>query len=212
MDLSLIYQFAKEKLQTDRSGHDWLHALRVEKNALKISPSDLSKSQQEMIRAAAWLHDTIDPKLVGSIDTKIDDLNHLLEKAGASQDEKINILESIQNLSYSKNLQQKQSLSVIGQIVQDADRLDAIGAIGIARAFYYGGSQGHLLYNDEKARAVAELTEENYRQPNSVINHFDEKLLQLEKSMNTPAAKKIAQERTAFMKQYLDTFNQEIKD
>lgn len=209
MDLSLIYNFAQQRLEADRSGHDWLHALRVEKNAVAISPANLSANELEIIKASCWLHDTIDPKLEVAHRAEIADVDQLLTEAAANTQERLEILDIIQNLSYSKNLTQKQSLSHLGQIVQDADRLDAIGAIGIARAFYYGGSQQHALYNNEKARHINQLTEKNYRQQSSVINHFHEKLLHLEKTMNTKPAKKLAQERTAFMQEFLRQFSEE---
>lgn len=209
MNLSLIYHFAKERLKSDRSGHDWHHALRVEKNALTISPTNLSTSQIEMIKAAAWLHDTVDPKLAVVHRANMEEIQQLLKNADASPQEIVEILEIVQNLSYSKNLQKQHSLSLVGKIVQDADRLDAIGAIGIARAFYYGGSQKQPLYNDEAPRSIDKLTESNYRQQSSIINHFHEKLLYLEKSMNTKQAQKLAQERTVFMRTFLQHFTEE---
>lgn len=210
MDLDLIYNFAEEILEKDTSGHDWLHALRVEKNALDISPPILSKSQLELIQAACWLHDTIDPKVSTLLTTNIADIENLLKKSKASNEESKEIIYIIQNLSYSKNLQEKRELSFLGQIVQDADRLDAIGAIGIARAFYYGGSKKHVLYSDQKSRKVEEITEENYREQTSILNHFYEKLFHLEQSMNTEEAKKMARKRTNFMKVFLDHFYEEI--
>ena len=211
MDLEQIYNFAKEKLETEGTGHDWLHALRVEKNAQAISPSELSPSEIEMIKASVWLHDTIDPKIASTHRVTITDIQELLEQAKANKKESQEIIEIIQNISYSKNLEEKRFLSSLGQIVQDADRLDALGAIGIARAFYYGGSKNHALYNDETARDIQKLTEANYREQESVLNHFYEKLLHLKNSMNTPMGKKIAIERTKFMEEYLTHFYQEIE-
>lgn len=115
------------------------------------------------------------------------------------------------NISYSKNLSKNRELSQLGKIVQDADRLDALGAVGIARAFYYGGSKNHSLYNDTEPRPTDQLTEDNYREQRSVINHFYEKLLHLKNSMNTPLGKQTAQERTKFMEDYLIQFDQETK-
>ena len=209
VDLNQIYTFSKEKLQNDRTGHDWLHALRVEKNALDICPKNLSKSEQSIIQASIWLHDIIDPKISPSQKTSITEIKTLLNQANANEKEKEEILHIIQNISYSKNIEKKQSLSLLGQIVQDADRLDALGAIGIARTFYYGGSQNHSLYNGQPARKIDELTEENYRKENSVINHFYEKLLHLESEMNTEIGKEMARERTHFMKTFLTHFDQE---
>lgn len=210
MNLKSIYKFSKGKLSGESTGHDWSHALRVEKNALKIMPAGLSRSEKEIIKAASWLHDTIDPKLSDARRTSISDIKLELKKAHASSKEIDEILYIIQNLSYSKNLERSRSLSLVGQIVQDADRLDALGAIGIARTFYYGGSKDHVLYNEKNARRKNELTEENYREQDSIINHFHEKLLFLKDAMNTPLAKEIADKRTIFMEEFLVQFNEEI--
>lgn len=209
MNLSLIYNFSKNKLKREKTGHDWLHALRVEKNALMIAPFNLTKSEIERIKVACWLHDTIDIKLAASDRVSIDEVQSILKRAQAKKFERDEILHIIQNLSYSKNLVKKQELSLLGKIVQDADRLDAIGAIGIARSFYYGGSKGHSLYNNKEARLKDELTEENYHQQESIINHFYEKLLLLKDTMNTKDAKKIAIERTQFMEEFLHHFKEE---
>jgi uncharacterized protein len=99
-------------------------------------------------------------------------------------------------------------LSIEGQIVQDADRIDAIGAIGIARAFYYGGHVGNPIH-DNMFSARNNLTEDSYRGENTIINHFHEKLLKLEDLMNTDIAKDIAKERTIFMNDFLKRFYQE---
>lgn len=210
MNLNLIYHFSEKSLTGERTGHDWSHAMRVEKNADEISPKQLSKKEIEIIKASSWLHDTIDPKLSASKRKTIDEVKKVLEKAKASPESIKEILYIIQNLSYSKNLEEKKELSFAGEIVQDADRLDAIGAIGIARTFYYGGSKGHSLYNDEKARKKSEITENNYHQQTSIINHFHEKLLLLKETMNTEKAKIIADERTEFMKVFLDQLNTEV--
>lgn len=210
MDLNLIYHFAKDLLEDEKSGHDWLHALRVEKNALKICPSNLSEKDIKIIKVACWLHDTIDPKITKKQKMKVKDIRIILDQAGASSVEINEIIYTIQNLSYSDNLEGDKELSLLGQIVQDADRLDAIGAIGIARAFYYGGSQQHALYNDEKPRNIETITEINYKEQKSIINHFYEKLLHLQSSMNTPKAKKIASKKTSFMELFLAHFYQDI--
>ena len=210
MNLDKIYLFAKNILKQDITAHDWKHALRVEKNALAISPSNLSKNEQNIIKASCWLHDTIDPKISTIHKIEPADLEVLLKAADATSDEIKKILYIIQNLSYSKNIEEKSELDLLGKIVQDADRLDAIGAIGIARAFYYGGSQGHQLYDDSLPRALDEITEENYRSQDSIINHFYEKLFVLEHYMNTPQAKKLARIRTERMKVFLDDLYEEI--
>lgn len=138
------------------------------------------------------------------------EIEELLVKNGATLAQIDEVLDIIQNLSYSKNLETKKELSLAGQIVQDADRLDAIGAIGIGRAFYYGGSQGDAMYTDDVPRSLEKLTASNYRKGSSVLNHFYEKLLLLESQMNTEAGKFEAKKRTNFMKEYLEQLAREI--
>jgi Predicted HD superfamily hydrolase len=111
-----------------------------------------------------------------------------------------------------KTIDKKQNLSLLGQIVQDADRLDALGAIGTARAFYYGGSKKHLIYDDTRPRKAEDITEDNYREQYSVVNHFFEKLLILTDCMNTEKGREMAEYRTEFMKQFLDELFDEIKE
>ena len=210
MDLVAIREFAKNVLEGDKTGHDWNHALRVEKNVHKIMPPGLDEAELEVIRAACWLHDTIDEKLAQSRQKSVSEIEELLVKNGATLAQIDEVLDIIQNLSYSKNLETKKELSLAGQIVQDADRLDAIGAIGIGRAFYYGGSQGDAMYTDDVPRSLDKLTASNYRKGSSVLNHFYEKLLLLESQMNTEAGKFEAKKRTNFMKEYLEQLAREI--
>lgn len=210
MNLVAIREFAKNVLEGDKTGHDWNHALRVEKNVHKIMPPGLDEAELEVIRAACWLHDTIDEKLAQNRQKSVSEIEELLVKNGATLAQIDEVLDIIQNLSYSKNLETKKELSLAGQIVQDADRLDAIGAIGIGRAFYYGGSQGDAMYTDDVPRSLEKLTASNYRKGSSVLNHFYEKLLLLESQMNTEAGKFEAKKRTNFMKEYLEQLAREI--
>lgn len=212
LDLQAIEKFAKSVLVDDVTGHDWKHALRVEKNARKIYPPELTEEEIEIIRAASWLHDTIDDKIADEKRQSPKDIEQLLQESQATPNQIEQILFIIQNLSFSKNIKKKIKLNILGQVVQDADRLDAIGAIGIARTFYYGGSQGNPLYDKEKPRRQEELTEDNYRNTTSVINHFYEKLLLLEQQMNTPAGEFEAKKRTKVMRSFLKQFYHEIYD
>lgn len=212
MDLEMIFEFAKGVLESDATGHDWRHTLRVEQNALRISPDDLADEELAVVRTAVWLHDTIDDKVDASQRKSADDVVAILSESGATTAEVNEILDIIQNLSYSKNLERKYELSALGQIVQDADRLDALGAIGIARAFYYGGHKGEPLYDDSRPRAFEDLTEASYRESSSVINHFYEKLLLLEDSMNTVAGTTEALKRTRFTREYLEQLYNEIDE
>jgi len=210
MELLPIQEFAKMTLEDDTTGHNWKHALRVEKNAKKISPDELDTEAIEIIRSACWLHDTIDDKISDSKRKSIADVAELLNENDATKEQKREILYIIQNLSYSKNLEKKHELNHLGQIVQDADRLDALGAIGIARTFYYGGHKGNPIYDEERPRRQEELTEANYRDQTSVVNHFFEKLLLLEDTMNTTPGKTEAIKRTKLMREFLETFFKEV--
>lgn len=212
MELEAIKYFARTVLENDTTGHDWKHALRVESNVRLLSDADFSEAEIEVLFASAWLHDTIDEKLDEDKRQSIGTIRTLLEENGATTNQLEEILDIIQNLSYSKNIEKKRTLSKLGQIVQDADRLDAIGAIGIARTFYYGGYRGNALYDDTMPRTLEQLTEENYRTESSVLNHFYEKLLLLEETMNTEAGKEEARVRTQFMQTFLDRFYEEISD
>ena len=212
MKLDAIKNFAQSVLGDDTTGHDWKHALRVENTARLLSSSDFLNDEMETILASCWLHDTIDDKLAADKRQSVETIEQLLLENDASADQVAEVLHIIQNLSYSKNLEKKRELSVLGQIVQDADRLDAIGAIGIARTFYYGGHKKHALYDDSSPRDVADLNEETYRAESSVLNHFYEKLLLLEETMNTEAGKHEAAIRTDFMKEFLKRFYEEIAE
>src|SRR5690625_1865602 len=212
MKLENIKEFAKSIIGDDVTGHDWRHALRVEANAKKISSTELATEDIEIIRASCWLHDTIDAKISDEKRASIQDVEQVLRENGATERQTEEILYIIQNLSYSKNIDQKQKLNQNGQIVQDADRLDALGAIGTARAFYYGGSKKHLIYDDTRPRKAEDITEENYREQYSVVNHFFEKLLILKDCMNTKKGREMAEHRTEFMKQFLDELFDEIKE
>ena len=212
MDLLAIEAFAKAVLEDDVTGHDWKHTLRVEKNARKLAPESLSDTEIEIVRAASWLHDTIDEKIDPLKQKSIKEVEQVLFENHATTDQTKQILFIIQNLSFSKNIDQIIKLDLLGQIVQDADRLDAIGAIGIARTFYYGGAKGNPLYDEGKPRHQSELTGDNYRNTTSVINQFYEKLLILEQQMNTPSGTAEAKKRTKVMRNFLKEFYREIYD
>lgn len=211
MNIEKIFAYAKSIHEKDVTGHDFHHILRVERLAHAIARKEnMSKEELAIIQASAYLHDVIDDKLVRDTAAATKRVESLLRDAGASETEVATVLEIIANLSYSKNLTKRYKLPKTGQIVQDADRIDALGAIGIARAFYYGGTKGNPLYDATLPRAVGELNEENYRQSASVVNHFHEKLLVLHTTMNTAEGKRLAAQRTAFMKEYLDVLKAEI--
>ncbi|WP_278926391.1 HD domain-containing protein [Staphylococcus auricularis] len=211
MQLQNIRDYMTQALSTDQTGHDVTHIQRVEKIAVKLAEAEqVDDEGLEIILAAVYLHDTIDDKVVTDVDSALEEVTVLLKEAGASDEHQQQIMDIILNISYAKNLEHPKALCHFGQIVQDADRIDALGAIGIARAFYYGGTKGHPLYDETTPRSLDELNEVNYRDRISVVNHFHEKLLHLKDKMNTDMGKRIAAERTEAMRTFLKTLNEEI--
>lgn len=211
MNVNLIREFVIEKLKNDFTGHDFAHIQRVEKNAIKLSDNmNFSKNQLDIIIASVLLHDVIDYKVTNDVEKAKKEVREILLKSNALNKEIEIIEDTINNISFSKNLSEKKELTIYGKIVQDADRLDAIGAIGIARTFYYGGSKGSPFYDETRPLSNQELNEENYKKNSSVINHFYEKLLKLKDLMNTEQGKKEAKIRTTFMENFLKQFYKEI--
>jgi uncharacterized protein len=201
--------FVKEELKNAESGHDWFHINRVYNNSLIIAKSE--NVDLLTVKLAALLHDIADSKFnfgdenIGPKKARI-----FLESLQVDQKTTEHIVKIIANMSFSKSLQsEKLFTSKELQVVQDADRLDAIGAIGIARAFNYGGYKNRLMYNPS-VKTNLSMTKEEYKKSTApTINHFYEKLLLLKDKMNTETGKKLAEERHQFMKQFLDQFYKE---
>lgn len=193
----------KEKLNNEGSGHDWYHIERVWKMASKLAAKEQANSY--IVELAALLHDLIDDKLVSSKDEAVQEVEYWLEGAGVSSSDAEQIMDIIQTISF-KGGNGRKLTTLEAQIVQDADRLDAIGAIGIARCFTYAGSKGDVIFNPELSVRES-MTEKEYREgPSSAVHHFYEKLLKLKDLMNTETAKQIAEERHAFMEDFLIQF------
>jgi len=193
----------KEKLNNEGSGHDWYHIERVWKMASKLAAKEQANSY--IVELAALLHDLIDDKLVSSKDEAVREVEYWLEGAGVSSSDSERIMDIIQTISF-KGENGRKLTTLEAQIVQDADRLDAIGAIGIARCFTYAGSKGDVIFNPELSVRES-MTEKEYREgPSSAVHHFYEKLLKLKDLMNTETAKQIAEERHAFMEDFLIQF------
>jgi uncharacterized protein len=206
--MSIIDQtilFVKQKLEHAEGGHDWFHIERVYKNAIEIAKGEVVDIQ--VVKLAALLHDIADSKFNDgdeSVGPKI--AIHFLESHKVDKIIIKHVADIIENISFkggnfSKNFNSKEL-----EIVQDADRLDAIGAIGIARAFNYGGFKNRLLYDPEILPNL-QMSKEEYKHSNApTINHFYEKLLLLKNKMNTEKGKKMAEERHAFMEIFLNQF------
>lgn len=194
----------QEFFKNDYSGHDYNHTMRVYKLAYNIAIQE--HANLEIVSLAALLHDVDDVKLTQSINYQ--NARLLMNKYGIDKVQE-EVIAIIQDVSFKGN-QSKSPSTLEGKIVQDADRLDAIGAIGIARAFTFGGNHNRPLYNDENP--VLNMDEASYRQhKSSTINHFYEKLLLLKDMMNTDSAKRLASMRHQFMLNYLEEFYDEIE-
>ena len=202
--------FVKKELKNAEGGHDWFHIARVFKNTLLISKDE--KVDIFIVSLAALLHDIADPKFYNGDETigpKI--ASEFLKKQQVSNSIIDHVLHIIKHISF-KNTFDEKGLNFTSkelEVVQDADRLDAIGAIGIARCFNYGGYKDRALYNPKIAPNL-NMTKEEYKHSDApTINHFYEKLLLLKDEMNTAAGKKIAIERHQYMEQFLKQFYDE---
>lgn len=200
--------FVKKELQNAEGGHDWFHIERVWKNAKLIAQTE--EADLEIVELGALLHDIADSKFHNgdeSIGPK-KALNFLIEQ---DADYRIidHVLAIIENVSFGGGNKPRTFNSLELDIVQDADRLDAIGAIGIARTFNYGGFKNRELYNPE-IKPNLNMTKEEYKASTApTLNHFYEKMLLLKDRMNTTTGKQIAQQRHEFMEQYLNQFYNE---
>ncbi|MCP8968932.1 HD domain-containing protein [Ectobacillus ponti] len=198
--------FVKGILAGDASGHDWYHIERVHKLAAALAASE--GGNMFVIELAALLHDVADEKLNESEEAGLQKVQSWLEHLDVSREEQEHILHIITNMSFKGGHGGKVE-TLEGKIVQDADRLDAIGAIGIARTFAYGGAKGRLMYDPNVPYREA-MTKEAYRKSNDPsLNHFYEKLLKLKDLMNTAAAKRVAEERHRYMEQFIEQFMKE---
>ncbi|HEV8193241.1 MAG TPA: HD domain-containing protein [Ktedonobacterales bacterium] len=195
--------FARAALAGDASGHDWWHVARVRMLARTIAREEGGDSF--VCELAALLHDVADDKIAGDEATGLATVRNWLEMQKAAPDVTDAVMEIISTMSFSGG-NKPPMRTLEGRVVQDADRLDALGAIGIARAFAFGGSRGRTLYDPEQPpREYASKAE--YRASESpTINHFYEKLLLLRERMNTPFARRLAERRHHVMETYLDEF------
>lgn len=202
--------FVKQKLEGAEAGHDWFHIERVWKLSKKIAKNE--EANTEIVELAALLHDIADPKFHNGDETLATKISLEFLKSIDVEENIINqVLYIIENISFKNRGQAPKIPSIELQIVQDADRLDAIGAIGIARTFNFGGFKNNLMYHPD-IQPQLNMSKEEYKKSNgTTINHFYEKILLLKDLMNTETAKKIASERHDFMLKFLDEFYKEWK-
>ncbi|MCT3400356.1 HD domain-containing protein [Lentilactobacillus hilgardii] len=205
-ELRRIQEFVREELGYETSGHDYTHITRVVSLARTILKGE--QADEQLVLVAAYLHDVSDDKVTTNPKAKREAMINKLREIGYDQIFIDKVFDIIDNMSFSANLKTKHKLSIEGQIVQDADRLDAIGAIGIARTFYFGGHFGEVMYNPH-IMPRADMDKSEYRKRSTVINHFYEKLLNLKDQMNTPTAKKLAEHRQQVMLDFLHEFMDE---
>ena len=201
MKLFFALDFLKENLNNVDPGHDILHAVRVLNLSLKIARNYTVNNN--LIIAASLLHDVTDHKFSGKQEFVKNRIYSFLNNQNFNSSEIDEFFFIIENISFSKNNSLNDSCSLEAKIIQDADRLDAIGAIGIARAFSYGGFKNRpIFYSSDN------LYSKN-PEKNSTIQHFYDKLLLIINLLNTPEAKQIAQKRHNFMQDFLNEFYSE---
>ncbi|MEN0054703.1 MAG: HD domain-containing protein [Mucilaginibacter sp.] len=201
-------QFVRNTLQNAEGGHDWWHIHRVWTNAKLIAQTE--NADTLTVELAALLHDIADSKFHNG-DEEIGPATAGKYLRSVNVDEAIaeHVQQIIRHMSFKASFDRQTFHSPELAIVQDADRLDAIGAIGIARAFTYGGFKGRELYNPE-IKPNLNMSKEEYKNSSApTINHFYEKLLLLKDKMNTQTGKKLAQQRHDFMETYLQQFYME---
>jgi len=199
--------FVKETLKNAEGGHDWFHIIRVWNNAKLIAKTE--KVDSFIVELGALLHDIADSKFHDGDETigpKI--AREFLKKENASEETILHIENIINHISFKSSLdsEQEKFSSPELNVIQDADRLDAIGAIGIARCFNYGGFKNRPLYDPEISPNL-QMTKEEYKKSKApTINHFYEKLLLLKDKMNTETGKRIATDRHNYMEAFLKQF------
>ncbi|WP_047246735.1 HD domain-containing protein [Maribacter thermophilus] len=203
--------FVKDTLKHAEGGHDWFHIQRVYNNSLLIAKDE--EVDTLVVSLGALLHDIADAKFHNG-DEKLGPkmATDFLTSLNVSKETIDHVVKIIENISFKNSLEKDKEnpfSSIELKIVQDADRLDAIGAIGIARAFNYGGFKNRPLYNPEIAPKL-DLTKEEYKKSVApTINHFYEKLLLLKEKMNTETGKKLAEQRHQYMLDFLEQFYKE---
>jgi len=197
----------KHEFKNDSSGHDWWHLHRVWKTAVQIATSE--GADLFIVELAALLHDLDDWKLNPSTDGRPARAEAWLRQMEVDPAISAQVCEIIAHVSFKGAGVANQIHSLEGMIVQDADRLDAIGAVGIGRAFAYGGHAGRPLYDPNEPPQRHQSFEQYKNSRSATLNHFYEKLFLLKERMNTPTAKRIAEARHAYMEEFVARFLRE---
>ena len=201
-------KYVKEELKGAEAGHDWFHIERVYNNALNLLKSE--KAKEQVVILGALLHDIADSKFHNGDETiGPKKANEFMTSIGIEEDVKEHVIKIIENISFKGGNFERKFASKELEVVQDADRLDAIGAIGIARAFQYGGFKNRTIHDPEEKPKFNMTKEEYKKHTGSTVNHFYEKLLLLKDLMNTETGKQIAQNRHEYMQGFLQQFYKE---
>ena len=206
--ISQTITFVKQQLKGDATGHDWWHVHRVWHMALTLAEKE--GADLFVVQLAALLHDIADWKFHDGDDKKGEVIaRQWLESLGLEEKVISHVCQIVSDISFKGAGVATNMKTIEGKVVQDADRLDAIGAIGIARAFAYGGYKKREMYNPEIEPLLHQSFEQYKNSEGTTVNHFHEKLLLLKNRMNTQSALKIAEERHQFMEVFLDKFLKE---
>ncbi|MCH5597859.1 HD domain-containing protein [Niabella ginsengisoli] len=189
--LNFVHDLIYQQFSGEGTGHDYFHIERVVKTAVRIAKEE--KADFFLVELAAWLHDVGDHKLNGGIDKSEEQITAILKQVNTPSETIAKVIDIVSQVSFSKG---KVAESLEAKIVQDADRLDAIGAIGIARAFAFGGSKLREIHNPEKPAETS-------------VKHFYDKLLKLKDKMNTNTGRAIAEQRHQYLENFLQRFYKE---
>ncbi|MCY6483897.1 HD domain-containing protein [Clostridium aestuarii] len=197
-------EFVKEKLYNEGSGHDWWHIERVHNLAKFLAEKE--GADRFIVELSALLHDMEDWKFSKKNKTSTRLTEQFLKSLEVNEEDIIKITHIIKTISFKGGVISSKQDTIEGMVVQDADRLDAIGAIGVARTFTYGGYKNRQIYNPDIKPIEFSSLDQVKNQENHTINHFYEKLLKLKDLMNTDSAKEIANKKHKFMEDFLEMF------
>ncbi|MGT2911740.1 HD domain-containing protein [Streptococcus cameli] len=202
--LQATKDFVKDYLEGEAGGHDWWHIMRVTNMAERLAKEE--GANVFLCQMAALLHDLADEKVAKSEEQGLALVQEWLKKQAVPKDQQLHILDIVQHVSYKAGQNDGYSLTLEGKVVQDADRLDALGAIGIARTMAYSGNKGRLIHDPEVPIRDKMSLEEYRSNYGTAITHFYEKLLRLSDKMQTKTGRTLAKERHAFLENYLQQF------